>query len=127
MSNFIPNKTIKVSPKDAPWISNDLKRMIKRQNRQYKKFKRNGSKPENKAAVDDFRNECFSAINTAKEKYLTDLGSKLKNSETGPKIYWRVLNKLLNKCKIPKIPPLLYNNKFIVNCKNKARLFNDFF
>ena len=78
-------------------------------------------------AVDRFRDECFSAINTAKISYLTDLGRKLNNPETGPKAYWKVLNKLLNKCNIPKIPPLLSNNKFIINCKEKARMFNDYF
>ena len=33
----------------------------------------------------------------------------------------------MNKCRAPKIPPLLVNNKFILDCKEKAILFNDFF
>ena len=33
----------------------------------------------------------------------------------------------MNKCKVPKIPPLLVNNLFILNCNEKANYFNDFF
>ena len=32
----------------------------------------------------------------------------------------------MNKCRGPKIPPLLVNNVFILNCSEKARIFNDF-
>ena len=33
----------------------------------------------------------------------------------------------MNTCRAPKIPPLLVNNMFIMNCKEKASFFNDFF
>ena len=33
----------------------------------------------------------------------------------------------MNKCRAPKIPPLLVNNLFILNCRDKAKHFNDFF
>ena len=33
----------------------------------------------------------------------------------------------MNKYRVPKIPPLLVNNRFILNCSEKAKLFNDFF
>ena len=33
----------------------------------------------------------------------------------------------MNKCRAPKIPPLLINNRFILDCREKAKLFNDFF
>ena len=127
MSNFIPNEYIKINPKDPPWITNGLKRLIKKQNRQYKNFKRKGCKPEDKLAVETFRLECFDAIQSAKEKYLNQLGSKLNNPNDGPKSYWKVLNKLMNKCKTPKIPPILNNNKLIIDCKEKATAFNEYF
>ena len=37
------------------------------------------------------------------------------------------MNKFLNKCKIPRIPPLLVDGKFITDFKDKATLFNDYF
>ena len=33
----------------------------------------------------------------------------------------------MNKCGTPKIPPILVNNMFIINFKEKAKYFNDFF
>ena len=127
MNNFIPNKYIKIQPKDPPWINDNLRKMIKKQNRQYKNFTKNGCKPEDKCLVDKFRNDCFEAINKAKVKYLSEMGTKLNDSRAAPKTYWKILNKLLNKCHIPRIPPVLSNNSLITNCKEKAKLFNNYF
>ena len=33
----------------------------------------------------------------------------------------------MNKCRAPRIPPILSNNIFILDCKEKAKLFNEFF
>ena len=33
----------------------------------------------------------------------------------------------MNICRAPKMPPLLVNNFFILNCKEKAKYFNVFF
>ena len=33
----------------------------------------------------------------------------------------------MNKCKAPKIPPLLFNNTFVHNYMEKAKLLTDFF
>ena len=56
----------------------------------YKNFKRKSCKPEDKEAVDNFRNECFNAINKANENYLTNLGKQLNGQKTGTKSYWNV-------------------------------------
>ena len=55
------------------------------------------------------------------------MGNKLNEPGTSPKSYWKIINRVMNKCKAPKIPPLLINNRFILDCKEKAKLFNDFF
>jgi len=51
----------------------------------------------------------------------------LTNPNTNQKSYWKIINKVMNKCKAPKIPPLLINNVFILNCREKAKLFTEFF
>ena len=55
------------------------------------------------------------------------LGDKLGNSSTSQKCYWKIVNRVMNKCKAPKIPPLLVNDKFIVNCQEKANEFIEYF
>ena len=127
MSNYIPNEIIKIRPRDPPWITPALKTMLNRQNRLYKKFKRHRFKPVDKIRVDNFNDECMNVIREAKESYLVNIGGKLADPNCSQKTYWKVLNKILNKCKAPKIPPLLVNNRFISNCKEKAIEFATFF
>ena len=45
---------------------------------------------------------------------------------TSQKSYWKIINRVMNKCRAPKIPPLLINNRFILGCSEKAKRFNDF-
>ena len=79
-------------------------------------------KADDKVIVDRIREECFQAIKTSKENYL-----KLIDKTTGPKTYWGIINSLLNKYKIPRIPPPLVADEIIIDCKEKAKLFNDYF
>ena len=59
---------------------------------------------------------------------LTKLPPQIRRQvSTGQKTYWKIVNNLLNKCNVPRIPPLLTADKFIINCKEKAVLSNNFF
>ena len=71
--------------------------------------------------------ECQKAVETAKSSYLTNMGNKVNNPGTSQISYWKIINRVMNKCRAPKIPPLLINNQFILNCREKAKYFNDFF
>ena len=66
-------------------------------------------------------------METAKLSYLKNLGNKVNSPGTSQKSYWKIINRVMNKCRAPKIPPLLVNNLFILNCRGKARFFNDYF
>ena len=127
MSNFVPNEIKTIRPREPDWYNGNIKRMLRNLNKISKKYKRNGYKTEDKAIVDRLKNECHDAIINAKENYLTNLGARLANPTTTQKSYWKIMNKLLNKCKIPRIPPLFVQDKFITSCKEKASIFNNFF
>ena len=43
MSNSIPNNYIKIKPKDLPWITSEIKRLVKKQNRFYENYKHDGA------------------------------------------------------------------------------------
>ena len=58
-------------------------------------------------------------METAKLPYLTNLGNKVDNPVMSQKSYWKIINRVMNKCRAPKIPPLLVNNLFILNCREK--------
>ena len=69
---------------------------------------------------------CLNAsIKVAKEKYHS-IVNKLINTQKNSKVYWSLLKVFLNNKKIPIIPPLSYENRFITDFKQKAKLFNFF-
>ena len=127
MSNFIPNEIKRFVPRDPPWITKQLKTLLNRKNRLFKNFKKHGYKADDKVRLDLFRKECQEAVNKSKTNYLKNLGNKLNDPNTCQKVYWKVISKVMNKCRASKIPPLLVNNEFILNCKDKAKHFSDFF
>ena len=67
------------------------------------------------------------SIEQSKQKYYTKLSSRLADTFTSPKTYWSILKTFLNNKKIPCIPPLFHENKFITDFKEKAELFKYFF
>ena len=101
--------------------------MLNRKNKLYKSYRRHGYKEEDKARLDTFRSECQLAVENAKSSYLTNLGNKVNDPNTSQKSYWKIINRVMNKCRAPKIPPLLVNNVFILNCRIKAHISNDVF
>ena len=127
MSNFIPRETKRIIPRDNPWITKPLKAMMERKNRLYRNYKRHGYQQHDKVRLENFRLECKQAIVNAKKTYLDRLGNRLHNQFGNGKTYWKILNKVMNRSKAPKIPPLIVGNKFILNCKEKATLFTNFF
>ena len=112
---------------EPKWITSEIKNQLRKQKTFYKKYRLNGFKEEDKVDVDRLRDECFQAIKTSKENYLMSLGTKLIDKKTGPKAYWNIINNLLNKCKIPRISPLLVEGIIITDVKEKVKLFNDVF
>ena len=62
-----------------------------------------------------------------KKAYLEKLANTLNDSNTTPKSYWKILYRVMNKSRAPKIPPILDKDTFIISCKEKAKLFNEFF
>ena len=59
--------------------------------------------------------------------YYENLAKKLNNPLLQTKTYWSVLMTFYNNKKIPQIPPLLEDDKFVTDIKTKADIFNKFF
>ena len=100
--------------------------MLNRKNRLYRNYKKHRFKAEDKVRLDDFRMECQQAVEFAKLSYLKKLGNKVSNPNTSQKTNWKIINRVINKCRAPIIPPLV-NNRFILNCKEKAKFFSEYF
>ena len=62
-----------------------------------------------------------------KEIYLNSQGSKLCDAETNIKTYWSILKNFTSTIKLPKIPLLFHNQKFIFDFEEKSEIFNKYF
>ena len=125
-SNFIPNKFVTIKLKDVPWITGSIKSMIQKKNRASKSFVKNGQ-PDCRQGIQDLLNHTSKTIEDAKHRYFMKLGNALSNSSSSNKRYWSLINKLLNKTKVPLIRPLLENDDFVLDFGEKAQIFNDYF
>ena len=127
MSNFIPNETKIFVPPDPPWITKPLKTMLNRKNRLFNNYKKHDYKTEDKIRLEAFRIECKQAVGTSKLSYLKNIGNKANNPNTSQKSFWKIINRVMNKCRAPKIPPLLVNSLFILNYREKQYISMTFF
>ena len=62
-----------------------------------------------------------------KNKYYSKLAKRLLDYSASTKTYWSILKTFLNNKKIPVIPPIFYDNRFITDFKQKAEIFNSHF
>ena len=127
-SNFVPNKVITIRNKDALWMTPGVKRMILEKAKIYRRFVKNGRRADDYHSLRDITNRCKVAIDKAKEAYLTRLGNSLNDPNIASKRYWSIINKFLQKRKMPKIPPVRdARNVLVSNVTEKANIFNQLF
>ena len=126
-SNFIPNEIKTMKPRQAPWITQSVKRFLRKKNHAYKRFVRSGRPDDKVDGIKSMVSDGEKLIEEAKQNYLRKTGQALANPETSSKTYWSLINTVLNKAKIPMIPPLSENGLFITDASEKAQLFNDYF
>ena len=62
--------------------------------------------------IESMISEGAKMIENAKQNYLRKTGQTLANAGTSSKTYWSLISTVLNKAKIPIIPPLLENGLF---------------
>ena len=126
-SKNIPNKTVKFHDKDAAWITPQVKSAIKRNSRVYCKWNKRGRKPEERASVIEVQKQTDKLIKQAKNSYYEKLGNLLSDPTTGEKHFWTAFKRLSNKKKTTNIPPIIDNNVYITNFKQKSAIFNNYF
>ena len=114
-SNFIPNKIKTVRPHPAPWITQPIKNFLRNKNRVYKSFIRKDQPGETFAGIQNMISGRSRMIEDAKQKYFLKVGNTLDSQETSAKTYWSLINTVINKAKIPVIPPLLENGLFVTD------------
>ena len=88
---------------------------------------RNGQPSDKQEEIQKMISESSKLIEDAKRNYFLKAGNTLANPGTTRKTYWSLINTVLNKAKMPIMPPLLENGLFITDFTEKAQIFNDYF
>ena len=121
------HKTIIFDDRDPPWIKKDIKQLILDKNHAYKSYICNDKSLQFFNQFQFLQTRLSSLIEESKNQYYTRLSHKLLDPKTSQKSYWSILKTFLNNKKIPCIPPLLHQDKFVTDFKEKANIFNNFF
>ena len=62
-----------------------------------------------------------------KNKSFFRISEKLNNPNTSTKCYWSLIETLLNEKKVPCVPPIYHNNRYVTDFKQKCQLFTSYF
>ena len=125
-NKYIPNKTLKIRSSDPPWLTNGIKRLMRKRKRLYDKYKKS------KSIIDfnnyrNIRNQVTCEIRKSKKAEITNLAEKLENPKIGQKDWWNTLKRFIKPDQKSTIPSLDVDDAVYSNGVDKANKLNDFF
>ena len=74
----------------------------------------------------NLQNQLIQSVHTAKQNYFNKIKKKLCGPLTSTKCYWSLLKTILNGEKVPCIPPIFHNNKYVTDFKEKSEILDSF-
>ena len=125
--NYVPNKYITLDDKNHLWMNETIKNKMKVRDNLFKHYIQNGRFESDFILIERLGNELSDLISQAKALYHENLARKLNNPLLQANTYWSILKTFYNDKKVPLIPPLLIDDKFVTDIKTKANIFNKFF
>jgi hypothetical protein len=125
-SENIPNRVIKVKPRDLPWITHDCKCLIRSRNRLYNRFKRT-RKIEHETIWKNKAREVRASLNLARLQYRQKMMAALSDPNLAAKKYWSLVKRIYGSKKGMGIPVLEVGSKNLSTSTDKANAFTDFF
>lgn len=126
--NNIPNKQIVVRPLDAPWMTNIVRRHIRKRKRIFRKARQTQSQYQWQK-FRQVRNETIKFIREAKSNYYSKLSYKLKQGSLSSNDWWKTLKTFISSKQTTSIPPLKNPETEELNFTDVdiANLLNDYF
>lgn len=108
-AEFVSNKIVTVRPKDKPWMSNEVRRAIRKRDRCFQKCQRT-RRDEDKLLHIIARLEVNKLKREAKSRYENNIISSLSNTKLDPKKCWS-LSKSIMGCNSDRVIPPFKNRK----------------
>ena len=77
--------------------------------------------------LETLQNLIYETLESCKSMHYENISKKLGYKAATGKYYWSLLKTMLNDKKVPWIPPIFHDNKFVTDFSKKTDLFNTFF
>ena len=127
-SETIPNRVITVRQNDLPWITSEIRKLMRKRDRSRRKAKKVNSEY-HWSKFKALRNEVVDLLRLAKSKYHESLCDQIKNDKFSSKEWWKLVKQLSNMNKKSHGIKILVSNDdtIITDDLDKANLLNSFF
>ena len=122
---FIPVKVITRHARDKPWMNNMIKKLIRKRNRAFKRYKKTG-RHDHLEIYRSLRNRTLRECRKQKVIYDDKLNDKLSASAQSDD-FWKLVKPFFSDTSSNSIPPLITDNGIVNDSVSKATLFNDYF
>ncbi len=124
----IPHKEILVRPSDPPWLTTDVKRLIRKRNRLHKKAKEKNTE-NHWANFRGCRNDVIQLVRDTKKEFLKKQAQKLADRNLTTRQWWSVVKALTKAENNSYTIPALVNDEgeIVTKPEDKANVLNSFF
>ncbi|MES9992837.1 MAG: reverse transcriptase domain-containing protein, partial [Candidatus Thiodiazotropha sp.] len=122
----IPNRNIKVKPTEPPWINVNIKRLIRKRKRAYRKAKRSNVESDWRK-FKQIRNKGVQEIRNSKKTFYDKIAAKLTSETLCSKDWWTTLKTFIAPNNKVSVPPLEHNDNIYTEEIDKANVLNAFF
>ena len=118
-NNFVPTRILKFDHNKLVWMNNKIISCLKKISKLLKNIR---TTPQVIIKICWLIQQLNApdSLQKPREKKLTRLSARLKDSNTAPKTYWSILNQFLHNKKMPNIPAILVNGQVVSNFSEKV-------
>ena len=117
----IRNKSVTIRTKDKPWMYNEVRYLLRKRDRCFKKHKRTLSE-QDKFRFYLARREVNRAKRNAKKRLNDTMVSNSNKPNLSTREFWKISKRILGDKSDRNIPPLLHNNNLVSDEENKSTI-----
>ena len=122
----IPNRKTRIKPDEPAWINSEIRRLIRKRKRAYKKAKRTNFH-DHWVKFKHLRNRVIDRIRDSKQSLKKKISDKLKTGTLSSRDWWRTLKTVISPNSKSSVPPLEKDGIIYDDDTDKANVLNDFF
>ena len=124
--NNIPQRQVKIHPKDKYFMTTEIKQLLRKRNRLWKQWTRTHSEVHYNC-FSLVRKEVKQAIKLSKHALDSKNFDKMNNQQCSSKDYWHLVKKVYGNKHKSSIPTMIEDKTMLSSALEKANLFNNHF